>query len=496
MLVLALTVLAGLADEPLLPRFEPAPCPFQRGDWAAGARLTCGDLIVPEDRAQRRGRTIRLAVAILRAREPNGQPALVRLRASGSALRNTFGRLIEERLDPERVLPEARTRDIVVYDERGSGLSQPALCPDYGRTLPAVEPDAASPATRARLRSEIRRCVAQLRAQGVDRGAYNPVAGAADLADLRRVLHYASWDVYAGSQGTRSVVEAMRRHPEGIRSVVLQDPWPPGPTLAERPLWVQRALERVFAACRGDAECRSMFPTLEEDFYALYEELEKTPVSVGTPGSGSAADRLVLDGEGLVALLERSLRFADAVAWIPIQIRQLRHGDRTRAMLELVGRSRGAQPEARVAWYLSSCYDQFGPAFEVQIKAVNALVAPPFRHRMLEDCDLWQDRTDNASHHAAVHSDIPTLILTGELSIEPAVFGRRIAATLTRAYVYELPGVPHGARPAACSASIVSQFLSDPTHAPDGSCLTKMPPVRFVLRWPEDDPADTRRPPP
>jgi len=494
-LFLAHGALNGFAEEPRVPRFEAAACPFEHGDWAPGPRLHCGYLVVPEQREGSRGQTIRLAVAVLRARDPNGEPALVRFGASGSALRNTFGRLIEERLDPEHVLPEARNRDIVVYDERGTGLSEPSLCPKFGSGFLPVESDTRSIAVRERLRWEIRRCVTELKAQKIDRAAYNPVAGAADLADLRHVLGYASWDVYAGSQGSRVALEAMRRHPEGIRSVVLQDPWPPGPTLAERPLWAQRALERVFATCRGDTECRLAFPTVEEDFYALYDQLERTPVSVDT-GSESTVDGLALDGGGLVTLLERSLRFGDGLPWIPLELHQLRHGDRTRALRELVRRSRGVETQTRVAWYLASCYDQFGPAFEARMKVVGAIVAPPFRDRMLDNCDLWQERFGDGSQHAAVHSDIPTLILTGELSIEPAVFGRRLAATLARAYLYEFPGIPHGARPTGCAAMILAQFLADPTRTPDASCVANMPRMRFMLRWPEEDSSATPRLPP
>ncbi|MGD8795076.1 MAG: alpha/beta hydrolase, partial [Anaerolineae bacterium] len=49
-----------------VPRFEPAPCPLP-----APAEVSCGYLVVPENRSLANGRTIRLAVAILPAQDEN-----------------------------------------------------------------------------------------------------------------------------------------------------------------------------------------------------------------------------------------------------------------------------------------------------------------------------------------------------------------------------------------------------------------------------------------
>jgi pimeloyl-ACP methyl ester carboxylesterase len=479
------------AQEGRSPRFEAAACPFTRRDSAPDVTVECGRLVVPESRARPRGRIIRLAVGILRGREPSNNPPLVFFGTTGSALRNSLGRLIEDRLDPDTILPVTRTRDFVVFDLRGTGLSEPALCRDFAGAVRPVEKDAGSAAARERRRAAVRRCVTQLRSQGIDRSAYNAVESAADLADLRRALGYSTWDVYGGSYGARVVLEALRRQPQGIRSTVLEDPSPPGPALAERPLWAERALERVFAACRADQGCHSAFPTLEEDFFALYHELERTPVAVAS-GVRPGADTLELDGGGLVALLERALHTPRAVAQIPLLLHELRRGDRARAARDLVARSGGR--ETRVAWYLTSCYDQYGPAFEAQSRSVMAIVAPPFRFRVLEDCDLWQDRFADSSQHAPVRSDIPTLILAGELSIEPPTFARRISATLPNAFVYELPGRPHGDRPAGCPGMVLAQFLTDPTRAPDGSCIARMPPISFVTHRPDEGRGRASRP--
>ena len=478
LLTFAWAVPEAPAQDRRVPRFEAAQCPFARGDWAPDVKLECGNLVVPQNRLRSDGRTIRLAIGIVRAREATPDPPLVWFGSTGSALRNSIGAMIEQSLRPERILPVTRSRDVVVFDLRGTGLSEPALCPDFGSTIRAV--DAASPAAHERWRSAVRRCVTSLRAEGVDRASYNAVESAADLTDLRSALGYTAWDVYAVSYGARVALEAMRRHPQGIRSVVLSDASPPGPALAERPLWAARALDHVFAACRADTICHSAIPTPDGDFLALYREFERTPLFVASD-AGRIRDSLVLDAKGLAALLERALHFPRAVAEIPFLVHEMRRGDRSRAVRELVDRSGGR--ETRVAWYLTNCYDQYGSAFKTTSDSVTAMVAQPFRFRVLEDCDLWQEQFADSSELAPVRSEIPTLILAGELSIEPPAFAWRIASSLSRAFVYELPGRPHGDRPIGCSAMIISQFLADPTRAPDASCVPRIAPLSFVTRF-------------
>jgi hypothetical protein len=79
-----------------------------------------------------------------------------------------------------------------------------------------------------------------------------------------------------------------------------------------------------------------------------------------------------------------------------------------------------------------------------------------------------------------VKSDVPTLLLTGEFDERaPTDHSRRIAASLSRAWLYELPGESHGGAVTGCHASILFQFLENPTREPDGSCIAEMPGVVF-----------------
>ena len=133
---------------------------------------------------------------------------------------------------------------------------------------------------------------------------------------------------------------------------------------------------------------------------------------------------------------------------------------------------------------LINCYDDYGPTSLKTLKAVNARVQPPFRRVVDHDCEEWLPRFGDAATRTPVRSDIPTLILTGHFDDRtPDEHARRIASTLSRAYLVEFPDEGHDARPTGCHAAIVMQFWEDPTRKPDTSCVETIPPMAFATTW-------------
>jgi pimeloyl-ACP methyl ester carboxylesterase len=410
-----------------------------------------------------------LAVAVLRAKEPNGDPPLVVLHG-GPGL-GLLGTAMHAAISQ---WPLARERDVVFYDQRAAGYSRPLLCPEHVEQIVAglVLPERG-----------FDDCAESLRAMAVDRASYGTTSYAADLRDLRRALGYERWDVYGVSYGARLGLEAMRRDPEGIRSVVLARPLPPGPIVMERALHSQQTFARLFAACEADAACGAAFSP-EEDFLALFEEFEQTPLhsNVIDPPSG---DSVVLDGRIFVESMQQLLESMNTVGRIPLLLHELRNGNRetaTRLILSNGGLAFG-EGLSNISNFLVNCYDRYTPDLEARAAALASELTAPFRSLETWDrnCTAWQDRFASEDERTPVTSDIPALILTGEFDRRtPPEFGRRIAATLYRAHVVELPATLHASRPGECELEIIVAFLRDPERMPNTSCVASMPRIRFV----------------
>lgn len=197
------------------PRFEPSACPIQ---IPAGARVECGFLAVPENRTRPDSRTIRLAVAILKSRSENPAPDPIVYLAGGPGA----SALLEKPLGWWLDSPFPDNRDFILFEQRGTRFSEPFLnCPEED-TAAILDPGE----NNGSYLNAALQCRDRLLSQGVDLTAYNSVASAADLEDLRAVLGYAEWNLYGVSYGTRLALSAMRDNPAGIRSVILDSTLP------------------------------------------------------------------------------------------------------------------------------------------------------------------------------------------------------------------------------------------------------------------------------
>ena len=475
-----LTPLPALFAQTPARLLEPADCPFAGEAWAARANAECRWLVVPENRARNNGADVRLFVVVLRADPPAALPPIVMLH--GGPGQSALIPMVRG-----AVTAAARDRDRVFYDQRGAGLSEPDLCPEYARRTQELTRGLAAYEARTDDRSALvqvaRECVAGMRARELDPAAWNTVANVDDLADLRRALGYERWDIYGASYGARLALEAMRRDPQGIRSVVLENPFPPGAE-SESALATQYALQRVFASCARSNACNTAFPALEQTFDAVYDTLGRTPLSI--PRSDGLTSNATLDGDGLVLAVRRTLRTREGISSLPLLLSELQSGDRQRAGRELVQLQESAGLAPRAVFWLVQCYDEYGEDYLARLEDVRARAWRPFRNLRdnLQECPIWQTRSAPPESRAAVESDIPALILTGEFDARtPVEFGRQIAITLSHAYVFEFPGETHGGRPAPCRASVLEQFLADPRHRPDASCITRMPQFEFSTAW-------------
>jgi pimeloyl-ACP methyl ester carboxylesterase len=477
---LLIVIASSAAAQPALPRFERSGC-LVDGDWARDVRRECGWLVVPESRDRASTNVVRLAVEVFRAREPSGAPPLVLLHGGpgGPGGIRSYSEGIARS-------PYPRTRDVVLYDQRGAGFSEPRLCPAYDRSADSVYLLREGAATIAALRATRLACIAELDAKGIDRLAYNTAASAADLVDLRRILGYTSWDIRATSYGARLAQEAMRRDGPAIHAVVLASPVArSAPSSAEQPLSTQRALERVFGACATQPACRDAFPQAERDFYAAYDTLTASPVGIPLSRPTGRTDTLWLDGQRLVAALREIIGDRARMPRIPLLVHELHTGDRQRAAREIVGNASAPRIlVGRAARQLITCYDTYGPRSRAVLDSVNALARPPFRRAVERECSEWLPRFADPSTRRPVHSDVPTLIMTGYFDDRtPTAYARRIAGTLGRAHLVELPDEAHDARPSPCHAAIVSRFLEAPTSAPDTSCVAAIRPITFATTW-------------
>ena len=284
--------------------FEPARCPMP---IPRDTVVDCGYLTVPERHENPDGQQIELAVAIVRATDPNPRPdPVVYLEGGpgGSALWGLEGWLGLDLL---------KSRDLILFDQRGTGYSVPGLFCDayeYGfdpETVETVEYETA--------------CAEAFTADGIDLGAYNSAQSAQDVALLVEALGYAQVNLYGISYGTRLALTVLRDQSQIVRAAILDSPYPPNIDGYEmQALNGFNAIEAMFAACKADVSCALAFPDLRDRFYAWVDSGDTV---LSDFGDGSD----FVDGYQVVSVLFDVLYDSAAIPYVPLALENLLSND-------------------------------------------------------------------------------------------------------------------------------------------------------------------------
>jgi pimeloyl-ACP methyl ester carboxylesterase len=283
---------------------ETVPCPTFVTDGAAlkaakdeaeGKTYSCGVVVVPENHDKPDGRTIELFYLKLDSHtQPAAAEPLVYL-AGGPGGSGAYDVSANPTLNQnlERI---RQTRDIIAYDQRGTGFSQYLLCAPFEAMLGILQDRDKNPQiaeTIAKLKStdsgigygalRSNLCgVGTTLLAGVDLTQYNSVSSSKDIPQVVKALGYTKgYSIYGTSYGTRLAQEAMRTVPDGIRGVILDGS--SGPSIPNN-MWSSTKpaapYVEVLALCAADRACNTAYPNIEQRFGALLTKLEKKPLAV------------------------------------------------------------------------------------------------------------------------------------------------------------------------------------------------------------------------
>lgn len=466
------------------PKYEKADCPF---DIPQGVSVECGYLVVPENRADPTGPTVRLAVGRFKASAANPQPdPILYLEGGpgGSPLRSytknfdlIFG-------------PFAQKRDVILLDQRGTGYSQPALdCPETTQlALDQLDQQITPAESDKQYNQALSVCHDRLTTQGIKLGSYNSAESAADINDLRITLGIKEWNLYGISYGTRLALTALRDFNEGIRSVVIDGIVPPQVNrFTDEPADFARALNLVFDTCAAEQACSSTYPNLKQVLFDTAHQLNTTPAkititqpdlgNIGTTGKQLPA---LLDGNSLLAFIFQVMYSSELIPSIPALIYQAKDGDYA-AIAQLESQFLSQYKDVSQGMNISvECFEEV--PFESLAKAEAAYQAQPdlagavgTPQSMFDACKIWDVPAASSLEDQPVSSEVPTLVLSGQFDpITPPAWGQLAASTLSKSFFYEIPGAGHGASLSVeCPQNIALAFFDQPTTAPDTTCLAQ-----------------------
>ena len=472
------------------PEFMEGDCEF---NVPPGRTVDCGSIEVYAYPGVENSPTIELTVAIFRsssdtpAPDPviylEGGPGGDSLEVLPLVFERSFAHLLED-------------RDVIFFDQRGTGYSSPSLaCPEVRELGFEIIDDVLTPDQQVdMLMGALTGCRDRLVSEGAQLDAYSSVSSASDLDALRRSLGYEEWNLYGISYGTRLALTTMRTQPQGLRSVVLDSVYSPDDDLyVEAPGNLDRALAELFEGCVLDDACAREYPDLEQRFYDTIETLQDNPVRalVTDVFTGEVYDA-VFDGAAFGGIVFQSLYSAELIPNLPKLIYDVSEGELYDLALLATTFMANGEFVSMGMQFSVQCHEE--ASFSSRDQTVAALAEYPNLEpifgasvntgvAVFDVCDMWGAGAADLVENETVTSTIPTLILAGEYDpITPPRWGREVAETLDASVFVDLPGVGHGPSASVeCPQALVRAFLADPTGDLDTSCVGEMGPPVFAV---------------
>jgi pimeloyl-ACP methyl ester carboxylesterase len=402
-------------------------------------KAKCGAYEVYENRATKKGRKITLKIVLIPATSDKREPDPFVYFAGGPGSAAT-----EDAAGLAQAFPQILAHhDMLFVDQRGTGGSHPLDCKFYD------DADLQTYLGYFFPLDDIRKCRAQLEPNS-DLKLYTTTIAADDMDELRAALGYERLNLFGGSYGTRAALTYLKRHPEHVRTAMLQGVSPTDQYMpSDFAQQTERALQGVLSECVADKICSEAFPNIKEEAKAVLAQLIKGPVEVEIQKPNST-DRVKLKlSRDLAAVAIRYMLYSPVPASrVPLMLHLAAQGNYVHLTYAALEYRKNLVSTGSNGMYLSVTCAEDLPWIkpgEGERMAENTFLGDYRLRQQREACALWPRAEIERDYAQPVKSDVPVLILTGEWDpVTPPSNGERTAKTLTNSLHVVVPHGAHG----------------------------------------------------
>lgn len=427
-------------------------------------RLNCGFVTVPENPNKPDGKQIQVHYVVLPAvKNVNHEEALLAI-AGGpgqSAIDNAAGF--------DSILNKVRQqRDILLIDQRGTGRSNVLNC-DAGPQSPLSFDD-----DNVDTLAEAQKCRDQF--PDTDVTQYGSLNAVQDFEAVRAHLGYKKLHLYGISYGTRMAQLYMRLYPEHLATVTLDGIVPMQQSVLEIGSAIERGFDLLFKDCQETAACHAEFPELKAEFDQVVAKLSQGPVMepVHDPVTGEKT-LLTMTRAKFYGAIRMALYQTNVRALVPHAIHQAAKGNYQPllGLFALTTDGAGMAMGMHASVVCGEDIHRITPAMREQAKT--SYVGKTMLESLEASCSVWKVPPVDANFSEPIKSDIPTLLLSGEIDpATPPSWGELAMEKLTNAKHFVAPYATHGVAYQSCANNLVAELVrTGSVKDLDGECLKK-----------------------
>jgi pimeloyl-ACP methyl ester carboxylesterase len=446
--------------------------------------VACGHLTVPVDPSGAIPGTITLALRRHLSPIGNSKAAVIALAGgpgqSAIPFMSDFAQILG---------PTVSTRDLIVFDQRGTGFSHPLSCAAFEHLKRGITPLAASI------------CAGQI---GQTRGLYTTADTVADIEAIRQAGGYEKLVLYGTSYGTKVAERYAQEYPSHVEALVLDSVVPPSGRDAFQEATFAAVRRILHQLCSTDA-CAHITPEPVADLARLVKRMGGGSVRGRFIDDQGRAEPARISANDLLGVLMEGDFDPILRAEFPAAVRSAVDGD-TAALVRLLARAdsgeeaegeenlsegfdaplyysticeesvfpwnRAASPKARLNEAIAALRAQPVSAFAPFARA-NALALSD-----VPSCASWPFASGAPESDEAPLPDVPTLILSGADDLRTPTSGaREVAAQIPDAHLLVVPNTGHsvlGSDPTPCAENALRALFEG---KPVRQCKDRTPPA-------------------
>ncbi|MBL0162188.1 MAG: alpha/beta fold hydrolase [Xanthomonadales bacterium] len=466
--------IASNADSFRFGTLDFSACELKREHSAATTKAWCSPFQVAENRADPNSRKLDLKFALIASTQAADDDFIVYLAGGpGQSAIDTWPQMADP-LGPAR-----KHRHVLLLDQRGTGASNPLTCKrDDGQDEDSL------PFDLERTAASTQSCIDEV-SKIADPRFYTTTDAVEDLEALRQALGAPKLDLVGVSYGTRLAQQYLKRHPEGVRSIVLDSVAPNELALGgEFARNLDDALKAQFANCAKQAACAKAFPDPYASLVTLRKTLTDTPRKISHADPVSFEQKTeTLNGDSMVGLVRMFAYAPETAALLPHTIEQSLAGNDVPLLGQIGILEQGVEALVGSGLQLSVICSEDADRLTSGEADADTLLGKRMVEVLKAQCEIWPRGQRPTDFNEPVKGDTPILVLEGELDpVTPPRYGEQVMQHLDNAKLIVAKGQGHNIIGRGCMPKLVSQFMD--TLAPktlDVGCADALGPIPYFI---------------
>jgi pimeloyl-ACP methyl ester carboxylesterase len=490
-LLLAAALLAGPAASPASASLSFVTCADSPG-------FTCASLAVPLDRVGALPGTVPLSIERRLSGAQPTRDALVAL--AGGPGQPVLG---HASFIAKVMAPALASRDLLLFDQRGTGSSDPLSCSAFEQL---------SNATEAQL---FERCALDI---GPARGDFTTLESVNDIEAVRQAAGYEKLVLYGTSYGTKVALEYAERFPQHVEALVLDSVVPSD---GEEPFFIpsyQAIAPALGELCSGGA-CTGITSNPTGDVARLAAQLHRHHLRGSVFDGAGHRHAATLDETDLFQTLTAGDLNPALRALLPAAVRSaMRHDPDPLLRLRLLseglipnlpntsasrgGLSLASSDQIDEALFATTICEetpfpwQRGAAPSTRIKEALAFLhaqakgtfypfdtTTAYEASLVQGCSRWPDASPSPPKQGSLPS-VPTLIFSGAQDLRtPTAQAQRVASLIPGAQLEVVPFTGHsvvGSDLSHCSERAIAAFFAGTPVAPCSEASDQFAPTAIT----------------